>query len=65
MNCVRLDNYDPASSQPPPCSRINHCRYMHGCQCEACEQLERAIAAGELTADIMTIAEHERSMGEQ
>ncbi len=62
MDCIRLDNYDPASSQPPPCSRIAHCRYLHGCQCDACEQLERAIKEGELKADDATIKEYERSM---
>lgn len=44
------------------CRGKAHHGYAHGCQCEACEQLERAIKAGDLTADIMTIAEHERSM---
>lgn len=62
MNCLRLDNYDPASLRPPPCSRISHCQYAHGCQCEACEQLERAIKNGELKSDDATLAEYERNM---
>jgi hypothetical protein len=55
--CLRCEQLDDTL-----CQGKAHHGYMRGCQCDACEQLERAIKAGELTADDLTIAEHERSM---
>lgn len=63
MNCFRIAYYDPNSTAPPPpCPTLTHCQFLHGCQCDECEQLERAYHAGQIKLDESTIAEFERSM---